>query len=54
MGSVGLLILFALVGAFICAKARSAGGAIAFAVLRWSASSRPRSVRGCRVRCRRS
>ncbi|MDN5916090.1 MAG: hypothetical protein L0I76_13475 [Pseudonocardia sp.] len=33
MGSVGLLILFALVGAFICAKARSAGGAIAFAVL---------------------
>ena len=33
MGSVGLLILFALVGAFICAKARSAAGAIAFAAL---------------------
>lgn len=33
MGSVGLLILFALVGAFICAKARSAAGAIVFAVL---------------------
>ena len=33
MGSVGLLILFVLVGAFICAKARSAGGAIAFAVM---------------------
>lgn len=30
MGSVGVLILFALLGAFICAKARSAGGAIAF------------------------
>lgn len=33
MGSVGVVILFALVGAFICAKARSAGGAIAFAGL---------------------
>lgn len=33
MGSVGLLILFALVGAVICAKARSAGGAILFAGL---------------------
>lgn len=31
MGSVGLLILFALIGAFICAKARSAAGAIVFA-----------------------
>ncbi|GAA1392068.1 hypothetical protein GCM10009613_35840 [Pseudonocardia kongjuensis] len=30
MGSVGLLILFAIVGALICAKARSAGGAAAF------------------------
>ncbi|RZT89056.1 hypothetical protein EV383_6011 [Pseudonocardia sediminis] len=33
MGSVGILILVALIGAFICAKARSAGGAIAFASL---------------------
>ncbi|WP_226367842.1 hypothetical protein [Pseudonocardia sp. ICBG162] len=33
MGSVGVLILVALVGAFICAKARSAGGAVAFAAL---------------------
>lgn len=33
MGSVGLLILFAIVGAAICAKARSALGAIVFAVL---------------------
>jgi len=33
MGSVGLLILFAIVGAAICAKARSALGAILFALL---------------------
>ena len=33
MGTVGLLIFFALVGAAICAKARVAGGAIAFALL---------------------
>lgn len=33
MGSVGILILFAIVGAFICAKARSAGGAATFAGL---------------------
>ncbi len=33
MGSVGLLILFAVVGAAICAKARSALGAILFALL---------------------
>ena len=33
MGSVGILILVALIGAFICAKARSAAGAIAFASL---------------------
>ena len=33
MGSVGLLILFAIGGAFICAKARSAGGAVVFAGL---------------------
>lgn len=31
MGSVGLVLLMMLVGAFICAKARSAGGAILFA-----------------------
>lgn len=33
MGSVGLLILFAIVGGVICAKARSAGGAVAFAAI---------------------
>lgn len=31
MGSVGVLILGAIVGAVICAKARSAGGAVVFA-----------------------
>lgn len=30
MGTVGVLIAFAVLGAVICAKARSAGGAIAF------------------------
>lgn len=30
MGSVGVLILFAILGAFICAKTRSAGGAVVF------------------------
>lgn len=33
MGSVGLLILFAIAGAFICARARVAAGAVAFALL---------------------
>jgi hypothetical protein len=33
MTGVGVLIFFALVGAFICARARVAGGAIAFAVV---------------------
>lgn len=33
MASVGLLIFFALVGAFICAKARVAGGAVVFALV---------------------
>lgn len=33
MGTVGLLIFFAIVGAAICAKARVAGGAIVFALL---------------------
>ncbi|WP_300008111.1 hypothetical protein [Pseudonocardia sp.] len=33
MGTVGLLIFFAVVGAAICAKARVAGGAIVFALL---------------------
>lgn len=33
MPSVGVLIFFAIVGAFICARARVAGGAIAFAVV---------------------
>ncbi len=31
MGSIGVLIFFAVVGAVICAKARSAGGAVLFA-----------------------
>lgn len=33
MGTVGLLIFFAIVGAAICANARVAGGAIVFALL---------------------
>lgn len=33
MSSVGLLIFFALAGAFVCAKARVAGGAIAFSLV---------------------
>lgn len=33
MPSVGVLILFAILGAFICAKARVASGAIVFALL---------------------
>jgi hypothetical protein len=33
MGAVGVLIFFAVVGAVICAKARSAGGAIAFSLI---------------------
>ena len=33
MGSVGLLILFALVGMGICAKSRATGGAILFGLL---------------------
>jgi hypothetical protein len=33
MGTVGLLLFFAVVGAAICAKARVAGGAIVFALL---------------------
>lgn len=31
--SIGLLIFGALLGAFICAKARSAGGAVVFALI---------------------
>lgn len=31
--NIGVLILFALLGAFICAKTRSAGGAVVFSVL---------------------
>jgi hypothetical protein len=31
MGTIGVLIAFALVGALICAKSRSAGGAVVFA-----------------------
>ncbi|MBN9100519.1 MAG: hypothetical protein J0I49_20735 [Pseudonocardia sp.] len=31
MGIIGVLIAFALVGALICAKSRSAGGAVVFA-----------------------
>lgn len=33
MGTIGVLIFFAVLGAFICAKARSAGGAIVFALI---------------------
>jgi hypothetical protein len=33
MQAVGVLIFVAIVGAFMCAKARSAGGAIAFSLL---------------------
>ena len=33
MGTVGVLIAFAVLGAFICAKARSAGGAIVFSLI---------------------
>ncbi|WP_300012103.1 hypothetical protein [Pseudonocardia sp.] len=33
MGTIGVLIFFAVVGAVICAKARSAGGAVVFALI---------------------
>ena len=33
MSSVGLLILFAILGAFICAKTRSAAGAVVFSLI---------------------
>src|SRR3954468_11042890 len=33
MSSVGLLIAFAILGAFICAKTRSAAGAVVFALI---------------------
>lgn len=33
MGTIGVLIFFAIVGSVICAKARSAGGAIMFALI---------------------
>ncbi|MFC5142028.1 hypothetical protein ACFPK1_27605 [Actinomycetospora rhizophila] len=33
MPSVGLLILFAILGAFICAKTRSAAGAVVFSLV---------------------
>ncbi|MDD7967799.1 hypothetical protein [Actinomycetospora lemnae] len=33
MGSVGLLILGAVLGAFICAKTRSAAGAVVFSLI---------------------
>jgi hypothetical protein len=33
MPHVGILILFAMLGAFICAKARVAGGAIVFSLI---------------------
>lgn len=33
MGTIGVLIFFCLLGALICAKARSAGGAVAFALV---------------------
>ena len=33
MATMGVLIVFAALGAFICAKARSVGGAITFALI---------------------
>ena len=33
MGGVGVLIFFAVVGSVICAKARSAGGAVLFSLI---------------------
>lgn len=33
MGTIGVLIFFAVVGAVICAKARSSGGAVVFALI---------------------
>jgi hypothetical protein len=33
MSGIGLLILFAVLGAFICAKTRSAAGAVVFSLL---------------------
>ena len=33
MGSVGLLIFFAVLAAFICAKTRSAAGAVVFSLI---------------------
>ena len=33
MGTVGALIFFAIVGAFICARVRVAGGAVVFALI---------------------
>lgn len=33
MGSVGVLIVFAVLGAFICAKARVAAGAVVFSLI---------------------
>lgn len=33
MGTIGVLIFFAIGGSVICAKARSAGGAVAFAAI---------------------
>lgn len=33
MGTIGVLIFFAIVGSVICAKARSAGGAVVFAAI---------------------
>jgi hypothetical protein len=33
MSGIGLLILFAVLGAFICAKTRSAAGAVVFALI---------------------
>jgi hypothetical protein len=33
MGSVGVLIVFAVIGAVICARARVAGGAVVFSLI---------------------
>ncbi len=33
MGTIGVLIFFAVIGAVICAKSRSAGGAVVFSLI---------------------
>ena len=52
MQSVGVLILFAVLGAVICAKARVAGGAIVFSLIALVLFvSTPAGSRRCRRSC---